>query len=606
MNMRISVFIAAVGFGCAHLGNPLHAVEFRTIDGSDNNLANPSQGQSFTPLVRHRDAILNPLPGFDASLLAPTYEDGIDTPRGMTDINNPPGVGTSRLPNPRDISNAVAAQGNLSVLNPLGASDWLWQWGQFIDHDFALEEPEPTSDALLIPITDPNDPLFDPNFPFLPFRRNDPAPGTGAGTSVPREQVDKITAYIDGSNVYGSDQPRADFLRSFQGGRLRTTIGSNGEVLLPLNRAVDPFPNANPPVTPGSTPAAPEDLFIAGDVRANEQIGLVAVHTLFVREHNRLADQLSGRGDLSQLVTDAGLDPSQPADVDEYVYQMTRKVVGAQIQAITYNEFLPMLVGHDALPAYSGYDPQADATLSNEFANAAYRVGHTLLSPQIQLADADGTPLGSVALRDAFFDPSFSKDNGVDIVLMGLSTQMAQDVDALVIDEVRNFLFDEGNGGLDLAAVNIQRGRDHGLPTYNDMRRGLGLAPRTSFSEITSDTTVTDAFASVYDSIEDVDLWIGAIAEDAVGDGLVGELLHEIMVDQFTRTRDGDRFFYENDQDLLALFPDVGATTLADVIIRNSAMDSMRSNVFVVPEPTTIALGGLALLLVSTRKQRPC
>lgn len=587
-----------------HLATSAQAVEFRMIDGSNNNLTNVNQGQAFTPLVRQRDVIVNPLPNFDPTALAPAYEDGIDVPRGMTDLANPPGVGTSRLPNPRDISNAVVAQGNRSVLNPLGASDWLWQWGQFIDHDFALEEPTEASDSLLIPINDSADPLFNASFPFLPFRRNDPAPGTGAGTTVPREQVDKITAYIDGSNVYGSDEPRADFLRTFDGGKLKSTVAANGEALLPFNRAVDPFANANPPVTPGSSPSDPEDLFLAGDVRANEQIGLTAVHTLFMREHNRVADTLNQRTDLAQLITDAGMDPSLAADVDEYVYQMSRKAVGAQIQTITYNEFLPLLTGPNSLPAYLGYNPTVNATLSNEFANAAYRVGHTLLSPQVQLVDPDGNALGSVALRDAFFDSTFAQQNGVDVLLKGLSTQQAQDVDAFVIDEVRDFLFDEGNGGLDLAAVNIQRGRDHGLPSYNDMRRGLGLTPRTTFSEISSDSTVTDAIAAIYDSIEDLDLWLGAIAEDAIAGGLVGELLNSIIVDQFIRSRDGDRFYYENDDDLLALYPDIGMTRLSHVIVRNSAMESMPSNVFVIPEPTTIALGALAVLLVMRLREK--
>lgn len=580
------------------------AVEFRTIDGSGNHLINTAQGQAFTPLVRIRDVIVNPLPGFDPVPLAPAYEDGIDTPRGILDLANPPGVGTSRLPNPRDISNTVVAQGSRSVLNPLGASDWLWQWGQFIDHDIALEEPSPTSDPFLIPVTDSADPLFNPSFPFLPFRRNDPAPGTGAGTGVPREQVNKITTYIDGSNVYGSDQLRADFLRTFDGGKLKTTLAANGETLLPFNRATNPFPNANPPVTPGSSPADPEALFLAGDVRANEQIGLTAVHTMFLREHNRLAEALGQRADLNQLMTDAGFDANVASDLDEYVYQMSRKVVGAEIQAITYNEFLPMLVGHDAVPTYAGYDAAVDATLSNEFANAAYRVGHTLLSPQVQLVDPDGNSQGSVALRDAFFDPNFAQDNGVDLLLKGLSMQQAQDVDALVIDEVRNFLFDEGNGGLDLAAVNIHRGRDHGLPSYNDVRRGLGLAPRTQFSEITSDTDVTDALALTYDSIEDIDLWLGALAEDTDGDGLVGELLSVILVDQFTRLRDGDRFFYASDSDLLALFPTIGQTRLSDVIVRNSAMGSMPTNAFVVPEPGTIALGVLGVFVAGVLRRR--
>ncbi len=575
------------------------AVEFRTIDGSGNNLANITQGQAFTPMGRIRDVIVNPLPGFDPLLLTPTYEDGIDTPRGILDFANPAGVGTSRLPNPRDISNAVVAQGSHSKFNPLKASDWLWQWGQFIDHDIALEEPSPASDSFLIPVTSSADPLFNPSFPFLPFRRNDPAPGTGAGTGVPREQVNKITTYIDGSNVYGSDQSRADFLRTFAGGKLKTTLASNGETLLPFNRATNPFPNANPPVTLGASPADPESLFLAGDIRVNEQIGLTAIHTLFLREHNRLAETLGQRADLGQLVTEAGFDANVASDVDEYVYQMSRKAVGAKIQAITYQEFLPLLVGSGELPAYAGYDATVDVTLSNEFANAAYRVGHTLLSPKIQLADPAGNSQGAVALRDAFFDPSFAQNRGVDSLLKGLSMQQAQNVDAFIVDELRNFLFDEGNGGLDLAAVNIQRGRDHGLPTYNDMRRGLGLTPRSDFSEITSDSAVAASLESAYDSIEDIDLWLGAIAEDVVGDGLVGELLGKILVDQFTRLRDGDRFFYANDEELLALFPTIGQTLLSEVIVRNSAMDSMPQNVFVVPEPSAILLCALGVLLAA-------
>jgi len=283
---------------------------------------------------------------------------------------------------------------------------------------------------------------------------------------------------------------------------------------------------------------------------------------------------------------------------------MSRKAVGATIQAITYNEFLPLLVGPGEVPTYGGYDANVNAAISNEFANAAYRVGHTLLSPQLQLADPAGNSLGSVALRDAFFDPSFAQENGVDALLKGLSMRQAQDVDALVIDEVRNFLFDEGNGGLDLAAVNIQRGRDHGLPSYNDMRRGLGLDPRIEFSEITSDSTITDAIASIYDSIEDVDLWLGAIAEDAVGGGLTGELLNVILVDQFTRLRDGDRFFYANDAGLLTLFPEIGQTRLSEVIVRNSAMESMPSNAFVIPEPATIVLGAIGLFVIGVLRRR--
>ena len=591
-----------VGLSVLCSTNTCLALEFRTIDGSDNNLGDPNQGRAETKLVRIRDVIANPLTGFDPNHLAPAYSDGIDLPRGLIDPNS----GTWNLPNPRRISNTIVAQGSQSLPNPKGASDWLWQWGQFIDHDFSLEEPTPTSDPLLIPITDPNDPLFNPAFPFIPFRRNDPAPGTGAGTSNPREQVNALTAYIDGSNVYGSDQDRADFLRTGTAGLLKTTTATNGEALLPFNRTVDPFPNANPPVTSGSTPPPADELFLAGDVRANEQVGLTAVHTLFVREHNRLAAQFAQRSDLASLMDNAGFDANSSADVDEFVYQVARKAVGGKIQAITYNEFLPMLLGEGAMPAYTGYNTSLDASLSNEFANAAYRMGHTLLSPSIRLVDPNGVSQGSIALRDAFFDPNFAQNNGVELLLKGLAMQQAQDIDAKVIDEVRNFLFAEANGGLDLPAVNIQRGRDHGLPSYNDARRGLGLAPHTDFSQITSDPNINAKFAEVYDSIEDVDLWLGAISEEAVGGGLVGELLQVIIVDQFTRTRDGDRFFYLNDPMLLDLFPEIGNTTLSEVILANTSIAVMQDNAFLaVPEPRLVpCLLAAASCLMCRRRLR--
>ncbi|QDS98650.1 peroxidase family protein [Adhaeretor mobilis] len=598
----LNVFALLFASVLTQSNSPATAVEYRTIDGSGNNIANPNQGRADTPLVRMRDVIVNPPTGFDSSKLMPTYEDGINTPTGMTAFDSVTGMGASRLPNARQISNAVVSQGSLSVLNPKGASDWLWQWGQFIDHDIALEEPTSTSDPFMIPVLDSGDTLHNQHFPFIPFRRNDPALGTGVG-NTPREQTNALTTYIDGSNVYGSDDARASFLRTMSGGQLKTSVGNNGEMLLPMNRAIDPFPNANPPVVPGDTPSAADQLFIAGDARANEQIGLTAVHTLFVREHNRLATSLAGRADLPTLAASAGFNAADATDVDEYIYQTSRKAVGAQIQRITYEEFLPMMLG-DALSPYTGYDSNVNATLSNEFANAAYRVGHTMLSPMVQLYDSTGN-IGEVALRDAYFNPQFTKDNGIETVLKGLSMQMSQDVDAMVIDEVRSFLFAEGNGGLDLAAVNIQRGRDHGLPTYNDMRRGLGLAARTAFSEITSDPGIATAFESIYDSIEDVDLWIGAIAEDAMADSLVGELLNSILVDQFTRLRDGDRFFYETDSDAFALFPGLADSMLSDVIMRNTDIDWMPMSAFhAVPEPGALAMFLIAIAGGTSRKRR--
>lgn len=160
-----------------------------------------------------------------------------------------------------------------------------------------------------------------------------------------------------------------------------------------------------------------------------------------------------------------------------------------------------------------------------------------------------------------------------------------QDVDTYVIDDVRNFLFGTpGNGGLDLVSLNIQRGRDHGLPTYNQARIELGLTPAATWSEITSDTTIQERLAQAYDSnIEMIDVWVGGLAEDHMPGALVGPLFYTILKDQFERFRDGDSFFYKNiysEHEIKKL----EKTTLADIIRRNTSIDEeIQDNVFQLP-----------------------
>lgn len=543
------------------------AVTFRSIDGSGNNLTNPTWGQANTELLR---------------LLPTNYSDGISSPAG------------ANRPNPRAISNTISSQSGL-VPNPLNISDWLWQWGQFIDHDLDLTES--LSGGQFVPIIVPdNDPIFAPGS-IIPFIRNAAAPGTGTSPDNPRQQINALTSYIDGSQIYGSDEVRANFLRTFDAGKLKTSDGN----LLPFN--TDNLANANPPRVPGVAPLPSEQLFIAGDTRANEQIGLTAVHTLFVREHNRLADQIASDPTTSQKAAEAGL------TVDEYIYQTAREIVSTEIQVITYNEFLPLLLGENALAEYKGYNDTVNAGVSNEFANAAFRVGHTLLSPELQRINNDGSSIGAISLKDSFFNLQPIRDEGIDSILLGLASQKAQNVDALIVDDVRSFLFAAGSGGLDLAAVNIQRGRDHGLPSYNAARVAFGLAGYTSFNQITANEEIAQRFRDIYgttdgqDNIDLVDLWIGGIAENHVNGGLLGELFNTIISDQFQRSRDGDRFFYLNNSDLLSLAPDINSTSLSDIIRRNSTITNIQDNAFIVsqkvPESSSIisllALGCLGI-----------
>ena len=141
-----------------------------------------------------------------------------------------------------------------------------------------------------------------------------------------------------------------------------------------------------------------------------------------------------------------------------------------------------------------------------------------------------------------------------------------------------------GSGGFDLASLNIQRGRDHGIPSLNDVRLSLSLTPRTTFLEVTGgDSDLVAALASVYGSVDDVDLWVGGLAEPPVNGGKVGETFFVLIADQLQRLRDGDRFFYlePSMQAQLSIFdPNLQNRRLSDIILLNTEIESIQQNVF--------------------------
>ena len=511
---------------------------YRTIDGSGNNLNNPQMNQAGVQLIRLAD---------------PAYTDGISSFAGAD------------RPNPRNISNIVNVQDEL-IPNPDSATNFVWLWGQFMDHDITFSDESREEPAnIKIPL---GDDIFDPEGTgtaemFFNRAIHDPA----TGKSTPREQLNKITGWIDASTVYGSGTERANALRTNDGsGELKTSAGN----FLPYNESGLPNFRFRGP-----------DFFLAGDERANENIGLTSLHTLFVREHNRLAKQIA---------------MSNPSLSGEEIYQMARRIVSAHIQAITYNEFLPVLLGPDALPPYSHYDDSALSGVANVFSSAAYRVGHTLLDPKIRLVDAKGNEIEALELKDAFFKPKKVTDVGIEPILRGFTAHPHQQVDVRIIDDVRNFLFvdDQPTGtprlrGFDLASLNIHRGRDHGLPSYNDMREALGLERKESFSDITEDQEVQRRLREAYgtkedgtDNTDNMDIWVAGLAEDRHGKSMLGEFFHTIVTRQFRVLRDGDRFWYQR-----SLSPDelreIEGTKLAHIIRRNTDVGSeISDNVFII------------------------
>lgn len=509
--------------------------EIRTYDGSNNNVDNPTWGATFEHLQRLGNA---------------DYADGISELAG------------ENRPSARAVSNGVADQvEGTSILNSVNGTDFVWQWGQFMDHDLDLTDGAEESADILVP---EGDAFFDPNSTgtqVITFNRALFDAATGTDISNPREQENEITSWIDGSMIYGSSAERNAALRETGTPFMKTSAGN----LLPFNE--DSLTNANGFITD------PTALFLAGDIRANEQLGLTVMHTLFVREHNRIAQNL--------------LDDDPDAEPD-ILYEQARRLVIAKIQVITYQEWLPVLLGPDAIPVYSGYDDDVNPTIFNEFSVAAFRLGHSMLNEQLLRLDATGAEIagGHLDLKSSFFTgPTvLVSEDDLDPILRGFATQLHQEIDPLVVDDIRNFLFGQpGSGGFDLASLNIQRGRDHGVPGYNDMREAMGLTRVTQFGQITSDNDLAEALFDTYGDVNEIDLWVGGLAEDNVSGSQLGELFQAIMVQQFTALRDGDRFWWE--EDLTSSERDrVRDTTLAEIIRDNTEIGAeIQDNVFIAP-----------------------
>lgn len=370
----------------------------------------------------------------------------------------------------------------------------LMQWGQFTDHDIDFV-PQAVSNARFSDGRFCNETCDyqPPCFP-IPISRDDPrihrhrcmgvtrsSAMCGSGmTSLffnkvyMREQINQITSYMDASNIYGSSEEEARNLRDFtiNRGMLRTGITlTSGKSLLPSNNG-EPIDCQMDPNT------AHVPCFQAGDHRANEQLGLLSMHTLWMREHNRIAERL------------LQINPHWDGDT---VYHEARKIVGAQVQHITYQHWLPKILGPrgmELLGQYQGYNPSQDATILNEFATAAFRFGHSLINPIIYRLNETLQPIpeGNLPLHRAFFAPfRIMEEGGIDPVLRGMFGRAAKRLrpGQLLNTELTEKLFKLAHEvALDLAALNIQRGRDHGLGTYTSYRETCGLSRVRSFDDL--------------------------------------------------------------------------------------------------------------------------
>jgi len=472
------------------------------------------------------DPALNAVPGSPELHIAPlTFAPG--TKNGLVSG-----------PNPRTISNFIAggtgAQGqNGETTDPVGSA-WMYVFGQFVDHDLGLEETLPTAPAINVTIP-AGDPIYPPGT-IVPMTRD---------TRDPRSDtiVNTVAGYLDLSQLYGSTTARAAAVQNPDG----TLATSDNGLALPV---VD-------------------DSFFTGDPRVSENPELTATTILFMREHNYWV---------------ATLKVQNPDWTPYQLYNMARAITTAEYQNIVYTQYLPLLLGPVVGP-YPGYMPWVSAQVTQEFSTAAFRL-HTQVSDTEEGIDNSGNVIFTESLAQAFFNtPEVDEANGIDPLLRSLGVDYAQAMDVYVVSVLRNNLDAALVGGdvdvIDLISIDVQRERDAGLATLNGTRQAMGMPPYRSFAQLTPDPILQKNLAAVYGNINSVDLFIGGLAEVHAFGAEVGPTFQAIIADQFFRLRAGDGFFWH----IEVLDPQkastIAGTTLATLMLRNTATPSLQANLFV-------------------------
>jgi heme peroxidase len=474
-----------------------------------------------------RNPELNPIPGSPELNIAPlSFAQGTDN-------------GLVAGPNPRTISNVIAGgtggYGQNSETTDPVASAWLYVFGQFVDHDLDLEET-PTNSAPIDIIVPPGDPVFVAGTR-IAMTRDTRSPVTNT-------IINTVAGYLDLSQLYGSTAAVAASLRNADG-TLKTS--DNGQSL----------PIAN-------------DAFITGDPRVMENPELTAITILFMREHNFWVGTLKAR---------------HPEWTGDQLYNMAKAITTAEYQNIIYQEYLPLLLG-PVLGPYRGYDPTINAQVTQEFSTAAFRMGHSEISDTQEGLDTNGNVVFTESLAQAFFNtPEIDESNGIGPLLRSLGAEFAQATDVYVVSALRNLLFAPLVGGdvdeIDLIAIDIQRERDVGVATLNETRVALGFSPYTSFAQLTPDPELQNNLKAVYGTIDNVDLFMGGLAEPHASGAIVGPTFQAIIADQFEALRAGDRFFWLNqgfDRQTAAM---ISHTTLAIIMKRNTQTPNLQANVFI-------------------------
>uniref|UniRef100_A0A671UZI7 Eosinophil peroxidase-like n=1 Tax=Sparus aurata TaxID=8175 RepID=A0A671UZI7_SPAAU len=520
---------------------------FRTASGVCNNRKNTLFGSSNTPLTRWLPA---------------EYQDKIAQPKGWDPTRR---VNRRFLPLVREVSNKILHTTVVDT-DPL-YTHLLTIFAQWTDHDLSFTPHSPVIRSFSSGIdcdkscerTEPCFPIprQDPRFgrnseECIPFFRSAPTCGSGNtghifGAATVRQQMNTLTSFIDVGQVYGSDEAKARLLRNLTSDegllKVNTEYTDDGREHLPFEKKSTNMCATRARIT-GNNNAQEVPCFLAGDDRASENIALTSLHTLGLREHNRLARAL------------AKLNPHWNG---ERIYQEARKIMGAHFQILTYRDFLPRIIGPGSmekfLPAYTGFDEKVDPGISNVFATAAFRFGHLMIQPFMFRLDEKYTAhekYPTTLLHKSFFTPwRVVFEGGLDPIVRGLVGRRAKlsTQKHMLSDELRERLFKfTADLALDLGALNMQRGRDHGLPGYTKWREFCHLSVpknRRQLGRVLKNSTMADSLMDLYRTTKNIDVWLGAASEPLVRGGRVGPLFACLIATQFQKIRQGDRLWWE-------------------------------------------------------------
>uniref|UniRef100_A0A672UGH7 Peroxidasin n=1 Tax=Strigops habroptila TaxID=2489341 RepID=A0A672UGH7_STRHB len=471
--------------------------KYRTHDGSCNNLQHPMWGASLTAFQR---------------LLKPAYQNGFNLPRGFSlaeDARDLP------LPLPRLVSTTMI--GTETITPDDQFTHMLMQWGQFLDHDMdqtvaAISMSRFSDGAPCSEVCTNDPPCFSVMVP-----ANDPRVRNGRCMFfVPLkpcmwEQINHLTSYIDASNVYGSTEQESQELRdlSNQNGLLKQgqIVPSSGKHLLPF--AVGP----------------PTECMRDGEREPS------------AGSHSHAHAVVQG----AQPHRHGAVSPQSPLGWRPPVSLRHGRLWGAQMQHITYTQWLPKVLGEAGMKMLGEYK-------------------------------------GHIPLHKAFFSPfRIMQEGGIDPLLRGLfgvPGKMRVPSELLNMELTEKLFSMAHSVSLDLAAINIQRGRDHGIPPYNDFRVFCNLSSAQEFEDLRNEIKnleIREKLRSLYGTTKNIDLFPALMVEDLVPGTRVGPTLMCLLTTQFRRLRDGDRFWYENPGVFTpAQLTQIRQTSLARVICDNS------------------------------------